>query len=117
MPTNFNDTDFELYLQILDNELVPRSPEDINMYVRVSGAQYYKNEDGKILDEMNPLRLCEKVDNTTLSSLEIDIEHRLMKDKPYCIDKKYNYTIMGYDKAKIRKSVSIDISKCTNTSS
>ena len=109
MVTNFNDTDFELYLQILDNELVPRSPADINMYVNVSGAQYYKNEDGKITNDLSPLKPCEKIDNKSLSQLETDIENRLMKDKPYCIDKKYNYTIMGYDKAKVRKALSIDI--------
>jgi hypothetical protein len=86
------------------------------MYVKVSGAQYYKNEDGKITDDLYPLEPCKKLDNKTLSNLEIDIEKRLLKDKPYCIDKKYNYTIMNYDKAKVRKALSIDISKCTNTS-
>lgn len=117
MPTNFNDTDFELYLLILDNERVPRSPADINMFVSVRGEQYYKNEDGKITTPKNPLKLCDMHDNSTLSNLETAIENRLFKDKPFCIDKAFNYTIMGFDKAKVRKSVSIDISKCVNTSS
>lgn len=86
------------------------------MYVRIAGNQFYKNEDGKKTEDINPLTLCERLDNSTLTPLMLDIENRLFKDKPYCIDKKYNYTIQGWDKESVRKSVSIDISKCTNTS-
>ena len=40
--------------------MVPKSPADINMYVNVSGLQYFINQDGKITEDLAPLIECKK---------------------------------------------------------
>jgi len=62
---NFNHTDFELYLIIMSNENVPKSPEEINMFVKVSGVQMkVDSENDKTFENDYPLKLCERVNNS-----------------------------------------------------
>ena len=103
MVTNYNDTDFELYLIIINNEQISLSPNDVEMYVDIKGGQLSINEDGKKFEFINPLKPCDRLNSNTHDALTVDIESKIFEERPYYIDKKYNYTIQGHDKAKVNK--------------
>lgn len=40
----------------------------------------------------------------------------MLKKKPHCIDRAYNYTFKGYEGANERRYISMDIERCQNSS-
>ena len=83
-----------MYLVVLDNYNEPKDIDKIRTFVDIKGAQYKVDKTQKITKrETHDLKRCQRLDNTTISNLTIAEEDALFTQKPYCIDKFYNYTI------------------------
>ena len=71
-----------------------KTPDQVKQYVSIKGVQTKSNDETLVYSELAyDLKPCGMLNPMEQSNLTLSIEKTILKKKPYCIDKYYNYTM------------------------